>query len=87
MIQMVTHGIITGALFLCVGVVYERTHDRTIAKMGGLASRTPVYAAIFGFFMFASIGLPGLAGFVGEFLVFVGHVRGLAGRGRSSQRW
>ncbi len=70
--QMITHGIITGALFLCVGVIYERTHDRTIANMGGLASRTPVYAAIFGFFMFASLGLPGLAGFVGEFLVLVG---------------
>ena len=71
-LQMVNHGIITGALFLCVGVIYERTHDRTIAKMGGLAGRTPVYAAIFGFFMLASLGLPGLAGFVGEFLVFVG---------------
>ena len=53
-LQMVNHGIITGALFLCVGVIYERTHDRTIAKMGGLAARTPVYAAIFGFFMLAS---------------------------------
>ena len=71
-LQMVNHGVITGALFLFVGVIYERTHDRTIAKMGGLASRTPVYATIFGFFMFASLGLPGLAGFVGEFLVFVG---------------
>ncbi len=71
-LQMVNHGLITGALFLCVGVLYERTHDRTIAKMGGLAARTPVYAAIFGFFMLASIGLPGLAGFVGEFLVFLG---------------
>ncbi len=71
-LQMVNHGIITGALFLCVGVIYERTHDRTLAKMGGLGSRTPVYAAIFGFFMFASLGLPGLAGFVGEFLVFTG---------------
>ncbi|MCY7418107.1 MAG: hypothetical protein LH650_06345, partial [Chloroflexi bacterium] len=70
--QMVNHGIITGALFLCVGILYERTHDRQIANMGGLASRTPVYAALFGFFMFASLGLPGLAGFVGEFLVFVG---------------
>jgi len=70
--QMINHGVITGALFLCVGVLYERTHDRTIAKMGGLASRTPVYAAVFGFFMMASIGLPGLAGFVGEFLVFLG---------------
>ena len=71
-LQMVNHGIITGALFLCVGIIYERTHDRTIAKMGGLAGRTPVYAMLFGFFMLASLGLPGLAGFVGEFLVFLG---------------
>ncbi|HEY8168273.1 MAG TPA: NADH-quinone oxidoreductase subunit M [Candidatus Limnocylindrales bacterium] len=71
-LQMVNHGLITGALFLCVGVIYERTHDRTIARMGGLAAHTPAYAAAFGFFMLASVGLPGLAGFVGEFLVFVG---------------
>ncbi len=71
-LQMVNHGLITGALFLLVGVIYERTHDRTIAKMGGLAERTPVYAAVFGFFLFASAGLPGLSGFVGEFLVLVG---------------
>jgi NADH-quinone oxidoreductase subunit M len=71
-LQMVNHGLITGALFLLVGVIYERTHDRTIAKMGGLAERTPVYAAAFGFFVFASVGLPGLSGFVGEFLVLVG---------------
>ena len=71
-LQMVNHGLITGALFLLVGVIYERTHDRTIAKMGGLAGRTPVYAAAFGFFVFASVGLPGLSGFVGEFLVLVG---------------
>jgi NADH-quinone oxidoreductase subunit M len=72
MLQMISHGIITGALFLMVGVIYERTHDRTIAKMGGLAGRLPVYAALFGFFVLASLGLPGLAGFVGEFLVLVG---------------
>ena len=71
-LQMVNHGLITGALFLLVGVIYERTHDRTIAKMAGLAAPTPVYAAVFGFFAFASAGLPGLAGFVGEFLVLVG---------------
>jgi len=71
-LQMVNHGLITGALFLLVGVVYERTHDRTIAKMGGLGGPVPVYAAALGFFVFASAGLPGLAGFVGEFLVFVG---------------
>ena len=71
-LQMVNHGLITGALFLLVGVIYDRTHDRTIAKMGGLSAQTPVYAAAFGFFAFASAGLPGLSGFVGEFLVFVG---------------
>jgi NADH-quinone oxidoreductase subunit M len=71
-LQMVSHGIITGALFLLVGVIYERTHDRMIAKMGGLSAVTPVYAAMFGFFVFASVGLPGLSGFVGEFLVFLG---------------
>ena len=71
-LQMIAHGIITGALFLLVGVIYERTHDRAIAKMGGLAGALPVYSAIFGFFVLASLGLPGLAGFVGEFLVIVG---------------
>jgi NADH-quinone oxidoreductase subunit M len=71
-LQMVNHGLITGALFLLVGVIYERTHDRTIAKMGGVASAMPVYAVALGFFVFASGGLPGLSGFVGEFLVLVG---------------
>jgi NADH-quinone oxidoreductase subunit M len=71
-LQMVNHGLITGALFLLVGVIYERTHDRTIAKMGGLAGAVPIYAVALGFFVFASGGLPGLAGFVGEFLVLVG---------------
>jgi NADH-quinone oxidoreductase subunit M len=69
---MINHGLITGALFLLVGVIYERTHDRTIAKMSGLSARMPVYAAVFGFFVFASAGLPGLSGFVGEFLVLLG---------------
>ena len=69
---MISHGITTGALFLLVGVIYERTHDRLIAHMGGLNSRLPRYAAIFGLFTFASIGLPGLSGFVGEFLVMLG---------------
>jgi NADH-quinone oxidoreductase subunit M len=71
-LQMINHGLITGALFLLVGVIYERTHDRTIAKMGGLAALMPVYTAVFGFFVFASAGLPGLSGFVGEFLTLVG---------------
>jgi NADH-quinone oxidoreductase subunit M len=71
-LQMVNHGLITGALFLLVGVIYERTHDRTIAKMGGLGSAVPVFAAALGFFVFASVGLPGLSGFVGEFLTLLG---------------
>ena len=71
-LQMINHGLITGGLFLLVGVVYERTHDRTIAKMGGLAATMPIWSTVFGFFILASAGLPGLSGFVGEFLVFVG---------------
>jgi NADH-quinone oxidoreductase subunit M len=71
-LQMINHGLITGALFLLVGVIYERTHDRTISKMGGLAALTPVWAVTFGFFVFASAGLPGLSGFVGEFLTLIG---------------
>ena len=78
-LQMINHGLITGALFLLVGVIYERTHDRTIAKYGGLAGRTPVYAAAFGFFAFASAGLPGLSGFVGEFLTLVGTFAAMPG--------
>jgi NADH-quinone oxidoreductase subunit M len=73
--QMLAHGVITGALFLLVGVIYERTHDREIAHLGGLNARTPHYAGIFGLFVFASIGLPGLAGFIGEFLVLLGTFR------------
>jgi NADH-quinone oxidoreductase subunit M len=73
--QMVSHGLTTGALFLLVGVIYERTHDRLIAHMGGINGRLPAYAALFGFFTFASIGLPGLSGFIGEFLVVLGAFR------------
>jgi NADH-quinone oxidoreductase subunit M len=73
--QMVSHGVTTGALFLLVGVLYEQTHDRAIAHMGGLNARLPHYAAMFGLFTFASIGLPGLSGFVGEFLVVLGAFR------------
>jgi NADH-quinone oxidoreductase subunit M len=72
---MISHGITTGALFLLVGVIYEQTHDRQIAHMGGLNARLPHYAALFGLFTFASIGLPGLSGFVGEFLVILGAFR------------
>jgi NADH-quinone oxidoreductase subunit M len=70
--QMLSHGVTTGALFLLVGILYEQTHDREIAHMGGLNARLPAYAAMFGLFTFASIGLPGLSGFIGEFLVILG---------------
>jgi NADH-quinone oxidoreductase subunit M len=71
-LQMIGHGLITGALFLCVGMIYERTHQRSIPLLGGLAHRLPVYATLLAFFSLASLGLPGLAGFVGEFLILVG---------------
>jgi len=70
--QMLNHGISTGALFLLVGVIYERRHTRLIEEFGGLAHRMPVYAAIFLIVTLSSIGLPGLNGFVGEFLVLLG---------------
>ena len=72
MMVMLAHGFNTGALFLLVGVIYERAYTREIAAFGGLATRLPVYSAYFALFMFASIGLPGLSGFVGEFLVALG---------------
>ena len=70
--QMLSHGIVASALFLCVGVIYDRMHTRAIARYGGLASRMPAYAIVFMVFTMASVGLPGTAGFVGEFLVIVG---------------
>ncbi len=70
--QMITHGIITGALFLLVGVIYDRAHTRDISAFGGLALKIPLYSALMFLTCFASLGLPGLAGFVGEFLCFLG---------------
>jgi NADH-quinone oxidoreductase subunit M len=70
--QMLSHGIVSGALFLCVGVIYDRMHTREIARYGGLSSRMPVYAFMFMLFTLASVGLPGTGGFVGEFLVLLG---------------
>ena len=70
--QMLAHGVVSGALFLIVGVVYDRIHSREIARYGGLADRMPAYALLFMLFTMASVGLPGTAGFVGEFLVIVG---------------
>lgn len=73
--QMVSHGIVSGALFLCVGVVYDRIHTREIAAYGGLVERMPLYAAAFMVFTMANVGLPGTSGFVGEFLTLVGTFR------------
>jgi len=70
--QMVSHGLISAALFLCVGVVYDRVHSREIGDYGGLVHRMPRYATVFMFFILASVGLPGTSGFVGEFLVLLG---------------
>jgi NADH-quinone oxidoreductase subunit M len=72
LIQMISHGLSTGALFLAVGVIYERTHTRKIADMGGLARVMPIYAVILMVVMLSSVGLPGLNGFVGEFLILLG---------------
>ncbi len=70
--QMLSHGLVSGALFLCVGVVYDRMHTREIAAYGGLVNRMPVYAAVFMVFTLANVGLPGTSGFVGEFLTLIG---------------
>ena len=71
-LQMVSHGILTGALFMMVGFFYDRTHTRMISDYGGMAKPMPVAAAFFSLFVLGSLGLPGLSGFVGEFLVLVG---------------
>jgi len=70
--QMISHGFISGALFLCVGVIYDRMHTRDIDAYGGLVNRMPAYAMIFMLFTMANVGLPGTSGFVGEFLTLVG---------------
>jgi NADH-quinone oxidoreductase subunit M len=70
--QMISHGIVSGALFLCVGVVYDRMHSREIAAYGGLVNRMPLYAAVFMVFTLANVGLPGTSGFIGEFLTLIG---------------
>ncbi|MEL7489702.1 MAG: NADH-quinone oxidoreductase subunit M [Pseudomonadota bacterium] len=73
--QMLSHGFISGALFLCVGVVYDRMHTREIAAYGGLVHRMPFYAFLFLFFTMGNVGLPGVSGFVGEFLTMAGAFR------------
>jgi NADH-quinone oxidoreductase subunit M len=72
MIVMISHAFISGALFLCVGVVYDRLHSREIVRFGGMANNMPHYAFVFMVFVLASIGLPGTSGFVGEFLSLQG---------------
>lgn len=72
MVQMISHGFISAALFLCVGVLYDRMHTRMIRDYGGVAHRMPIFAAFFMFFAMANVGLPGTSGFVGEFLVILG---------------
>ena len=71
-LQMVNHGISTGALFLLVGVIYDRRHTRMVDEFGGLAKVMPLYAALFVIVTFASVGVPGTNGFVGEFMVITG---------------
>ncbi len=73
--QMLSHGFVSSALFLVVGVVYDRIHTREIARYGGLADRMPSYGLVFMIFMLASIGLPGTSGFIGEFLVIIGAIQ------------
>lgn len=71
-LQMINHGVVTGALFLSIGAIYDRTHTRQIADYGGVASVMPVYATAFMIFTLASIGLPATNGFIGEFLIILG---------------
>ena len=71
MVQMVSHGLISGALFLCIGVLYDRVHSREIASYGGVANTMPIFAALMVFFALSNAGLPGTSGFVGEFMVIL----------------
>jgi NADH-quinone oxidoreductase subunit M len=75
MFQMISHGLVSGALFLCVGVIYDRMHTREIDAYGGLVERMPLYAVAFMVFTMANVGLPGTSGFVGEFLTLAGSFR------------
>lgn len=75
LLQMISHGFVSGALFLCIGVLYDRMHTRNIADYGGVANKMPVFAAFFVLFAMANVGLPGTSGFVGEFMVVMGAVK------------
>jgi len=71
-IQMISHGLVSAALFLCVGVVYDRMHSRLISTYGGIVTIVPKYAVLFMIFTLAALGLPGTSGFIGEFLILMG---------------
>ena len=75
LMQMISHGFISGALFLCIGVMYDRVHSRNIADYGGVVNTMPVFAAFFMLFAMSNSGLPGTSGFVGEFMVIMGAVK------------
>jgi NADH-quinone oxidoreductase subunit M len=75
LLQMISHGFVAGALFLCIGVLYDRVHSRNIADYGGVANTMPIFAAFFLLFAMANSGLPGTSGFVGEFMVIMGAVK------------
>ena len=75
LVQMVSHGFISGALFLCVGVLYDRMHTRMIADYGGVVNKMPVFASLFMLFAMANSGLPATSGFVGEFMVIMGSLK------------
>jgi NADH-quinone oxidoreductase subunit M len=75
LLQMISHGFVSGALFLCIGVLYDRMHTRNIADYGGVANTMPAFAAFFMLFSMANVGLPGTSGFVGEFMVILGAVK------------
>ena len=75
LLQMISHGFVSGALFLCIGVLYDRMHSRNIADYGGVVKTMPVFAAFFMLFAMANVGLPGTSGFVGEFMVILGAVK------------
>lgn len=75
LVQMLSHGFVSGALFLCIGVLYDRMHTRNIADYGGVASKMPMFAAFFVLFAMANVGLPGTSGFVGEFMVIMGTIK------------
>jgi NADH-quinone oxidoreductase subunit M len=72
---MINHGLSTGGLFLVVGLIYDRRHTRLISELGGLSQQMPIYATLFAIIMFSSMGLPGLNGFIGEFLILLGAFR------------